>query len=267
VVPDTACLVKSEKLSLQEDAAAHSARILVLGEVLWDIFPDSTRLGGAPLNFAAHVQRMGHRAALISAVGEDDLGGFALETVQSLGLNTDLLETTNRFPTGTARVQMDPGGQTTFSIQRPAAYDAVNLSPQQIRRIQEWNPQWFYFGTLFPAVAQGRATLHRLLCALPEAIRFYDLNLRPGFDSPALVCELLNAAQVIKLNQQEMSAVGRFCGLPSETEAFCRAGSKRFGWDAVCITLGSRGCAIQAGGRIRGSSWISRRGRGHCRGR
>lgn len=236
-------------MSLQGNADSPPARVLVLGEVLWDVFPDSTRrLGGAPLNFAAHIQRMGDLPSLISAVGEDDLGKRALQMIQSLGLSRNLLQTTNRFPTGTAQVHVEPSGQTTFSIQRPAAYDAVDLSEEQIQRIHAWSPEWFYFGTLFPAAPEGHATLLRLLCAVPEAIRFCDLNLRPGFDSSELIAEMLKAAQVIKLNQEEMRAVGRLCGLPSETEEFCKAGSQRFSWKAVCVTLAARGCAIFARG-------------------
>ncbi len=37
--------------------------ILVLGEVLWDMFEHSTALGGAPLNFAAHAKRLGYDPA------------------------------------------------------------------------------------------------------------------------------------------------------------------------------------------------------------
>jgi len=231
-------------LSLQITGNSLASRVLVLGEVLWDVFPDSTRLGGAPLNFAVHAQRMGHHPALISAVGQDDFGNQARKAIGSLGLSLELVQTTNRFPTGTACVHLEPGGQTTFSILRPAAYDAVTLSEEQIRQIQHWSPEWFYFGTLYPALPDGHATLLRLLCAVPNAIRFYDLNLRPGFDSPPLVCELLDAAQVIKLNQEEMNAVSRLCDLPSEPQAFCRTGSQRYRWEAVCITLAAQGCAI-----------------------
>jgi fructokinase len=78
-------------------------------------------------------------------------------------------------------------------------------------------------------------------------MRFYDVNLRPGFDSPALVTELLALASVVKLNEAELQAVSRFGALPSDMEAFCRAGVERYGWKAVCVTLGARGCAVLAG--------------------
>ena len=47
-------------------AGLHRRPIAVLGEVLWDVFDRSRRLGGAPLNFAAHASRLGHDALLIS---------------------------------------------------------------------------------------------------------------------------------------------------------------------------------------------------------
>ena len=48
------------------------ATVVVLGEVLWDIFGETRRLGGAPLNFAAHARRLGHAVSLISGLGIDE---------------------------------------------------------------------------------------------------------------------------------------------------------------------------------------------------
>jgi fructokinase len=242
--------VRSANLTLQADADRGAAfvRVAVLGEILWDLFADSTRLGGAPLNFAVHASRMGCEALLISAVGGDELGAQAEQAVGELGLDPSMLQTTNRWATGTAHVWIDPLGQPAFKINRPAAYDAVQLTEEQIGRLTRWNPGWLYYGTLFPSTAEGKSTLFRLLRVLPEAIPFYDVNLRPGFDSPELVLELLALAGVVKLNETELQGASRFSGLPDTVEAFCREGAERFGWKAVCVTYGARGCAIFAGG-------------------
>ena len=82
-------------------------------------------------------------------------------------------------------MQIDPGGHPTFTIPSPAAYDAVHLTEEQIRRLTNWAPAWIYSGTLFPSMEEGKRTLLQLLAALPQTMRFYDVNLRPGFDSPA----------------------------------------------------------------------------------
>jgi fructokinase len=205
-------------------------------------------LGGAALNFAAHLKRLGHEPLLVSAVGTDKLGDEAIQAITSLGLNPTFIQKTERFKTGTAAVQMGPRDHTSFVIERPAAYDAVQLSESHIEQIIRWRPEWLYYGTLFSASVTGRGVLRRLLDAVPQAQRFYDLNLRPGSDSPELVVELLRAANVVKLNEQELRAVHEFTKLPADTEAFCRAAVERFGWNAVCVTLGAKGCAMLAAG-------------------
>jgi fructokinase len=41
--------------------------------------------------------------------------------------------------------------------------------------------------------------------------------------------------------------VHQWLELPADPEAFCRAGSARYGWHAACVTFGPRGCALLAG--------------------
>ena len=222
--------------------------VVVLGEVIWDVFEHSRRLGGAALNFAAHARRLGHFPSLISAVGTDPLGEEAAAAIAALGLDTRFLQKTTRFCTGRARVRMGPGDRTRFVIERPAAYDAVLLSDEEIEQIVQRAPAWFYYGTLFASTPEGEAVLLRLLDALPITTRLYDLNLRPGSDSEPLVQRLLAQANVVKVNEDELLAVHEFTGLPVSLEAFCREGSRQFGWKAVCVTLGARGCAMLACG-------------------
>jgi fructokinase len=230
--------------------------IVVLGEVLWDIFADSACLGGAPLNFAVNARRLGYYPILISAVGQDTLGERAAGNIRDLGLDVEMLHSSAKWKTGTASVQIDGSGQPTFRIERPAAYDDVRLTANDIRHLADLKPSWLYHGTLFPSAPEARTTLQRLIDALPQTTRFYDVNLRPGFDSLELVAELIATAEVVKLNEFEAESVSAYLELPSNLEGFCRSGAARFGWRAVCITLGERGCAmfdgadfITAGGR------------------
>ena len=99
-------------------------------------------------------------------------------------------------------------------------------------------------------------TLTRLLDALPEARRFYDVNLRPGFDSPPLVLDLIARATVVKLNEPEVAAEGRMSGLPVTVKEFCRSGAE------------PQGCAVLRDGEYKvfeGLCGEGRRcGRGLC---
>jgi fructokinase len=243
VIPER---TEKENLSLQVDSLLQ--HVVVLGEVLWDLFEHSRRLGGAPLNFGVHARRLGHPVTLISALGADEPGKRAGEMIASLDLDTRFLQKTSRFPTGTAQVQIEHSGVTQFTIPRPAAYDAVDLSAHDLELLEQDARGWFYYGTLFASTDPGKSVLHQILGALQGAKKFYDLNLRPGSDSPKLVCELLQSADVVKLNEEELQRVHEFSGLPLNVEAFCRQGSARFGWQAVGVTLGDRGCAVLAGG-------------------
>ncbi|MEJ2105364.1 MAG: hypothetical protein P8X47_12435 [Ignavibacteriaceae bacterium] len=50
-------------------------KITAIGEILFDIYPDSKNLGGAPLNFLYHVYKLTGEGNIISRVGNDVLGG------------------------------------------------------------------------------------------------------------------------------------------------------------------------------------------------
>jgi len=234
---------------LSSQVASPTQPVIVLGEVLWDLFDHARRLGGAPLNFGVHARRLGHEVSLISAVGNDELGDQARGMIAALDLDTRFLQTTPLFPTGTASVHACTDGRIQFTIHRPAGYDAVELSARTIELLKQDAPAWCYFGTLFASTPQGKEVLDRLLAALPGAAKFYDLNLRPGSDSEQLVQELLQRADVVKLNEEELHRVHNFTGLPLNVPEFCRAGSERYNWRAVGVTLGERGCAILADGQ------------------
>lgn len=235
------------ELSLHK-SAVNSVRLLSVGEVLWDRFDHSSRLGGAPLNFAAHIKRLGHEPLLVSALGVDAAGTAARDAIAALGLDTRFIQSTDRFHTGVATVRLETGEDTSFTIHRPAAYDAIALTDAALETLTGWNPAWFYYGTLFASRSEGRGVLDQLLRALPCATRFYDLNLRPGHEPPDLVDDLLRRANVVKLNERELLVVHHALGLPREAEAFCAHGADHYGWKAVCVTFGARGCAMRVGG-------------------
>lgn len=224
--------------------------VVVLGEILWDVVGENRRLGGAPLNFAAHARSFGHPVTLVSALGADAAGREAAECLADLDLDVELVQTTSRFATGMAEVRLGKNGSAEFEIVRPAAYDAVELSAFELEALQARSPAWLYYGTLFPSTPSGRLTLERLFEALPRAQKFYDLNLRPGADAPDLIETLLAHADVVKLNDDELTRVCEITGLPGNVEAFCQAAIERYGLDGISVTLGERGCAMLVNGQF-----------------
>src|SRR5271157_4014847 len=157
---------------------AYSVRIVSVGEILWDVIGENEYLGGAPLNFAAHAQKLGHEVFPLSGVGADKRGRKALELLKARGMSADFVQVLRDKPTGTAEVELDMEGKPTFRIVRPVAYDFVDLTDDELKRIAALRPDWIYFGTLYHMSSQALDSTRKLLKAVPHAQRFYDVNLR-----------------------------------------------------------------------------------------
>ena len=229
-------------------------RIVSVGEILWDVIGDNEYLGGAPLNFAAHAQKLGHEVFPLSGVGADARGRKALDRLQSRGMSTEFVQVVPDKPTGTAEVELDMEGKPTFRIVRSVAYDFVDLSDSDLKRIAELEPDWIYLGTLYHMAPNSLASTKKLLKAVPKAKRFYDINLREGHWSLATIEELSALATVTKLSDSEAesldASVDASEGPGSSIESFCRRWCNRFGCSTMCVTFGERGCAILKGGRF-----------------
>ena len=222
-----------------------------IGEVLWDIFPDGQRFGGAPLNICLNLKRLGHTATLLSAVGNDPLGKLALARMDELQLSTEAIAVTTEAPTGTARVTFLADGEPSYVIPRPAAFDFLGM--QKLPSAPRGEVDWLYFGTLCQTEERVETFTAALAHDLPAAQCFYDLNLRPGQWDFALVQRLSRLADVVKLNEEEASTLfAHSSGTQAafSLAAFCDLWSSSYGVHTICITLGSRGCVVYAGGRL-----------------
>ena len=224
------------------------SRILTIGEILWDVFPDSERLGGASFNFSVNARRLGEDVVFLSAVGEDARGREARTRAAAYGLDPSFIQIVPGTSTGVVTVQVNAAGQPDFTIHRPAAYDRLVLNSHLLARLTEWNPDWIYFGTLHQFDPAVRHLTRRLIAALPAARKFYDVNLRRDCYSPELVLELLPIADAVKLNDEEVATVEAMAGVRSPSLAgFTEAWSQRMGWRAVAVTRGKDGCAVRIG--------------------
>jgi fructokinase len=229
-------------------------RIVSVGEILWDVIGENEYLGGAPLNFAAHAQKLGHEVYPLSAVGADRRGRKALDLLKGRGMSTEFVQVLKDKPTGTAEVELDMEGKPTFRIVRPVAYDFVDLTDGELKRIAELQPGWIYLGTLYHMSAQALASTKKLLKAVPHAKRFYDVNLREGHWSLATIEQLSALATVIKLSDSEAesldASVDASEGPGHSIEDFCHRWSGRFHCKTMCVTFGERGCAILKDGKF-----------------
>lgn len=224
-------------------------RIISIGEILWDVFPDGEHLGGAPFNFAVHARRLGEEVAFLSAVGSDERGREAKRRAVEFGLPAEFLVVVDEAATGEVRVSFDAAGQPQYAIVQPAAPDYLRIGEAMADHLRRFDADCVVFNTLFAHRPFCGEQLEKVLALSPRAKRFYDVNLRPASYDAAVVEQLLRAADVVKMNADESVEVAsllgwEYAGLPE----FCSELAEAFALEAVCVTRGGEGCSVWRGG-------------------
>ncbi len=217
----------------------NSKQVIAFGEIIWDILPSGRVMGGAPANFAIRMQSLGHRVTLVSRVGQDGLGAEALLQLKTRGVDIGSVAVDEKFPTGTAQVQIQPDGSPVFSIIPNVAYDYITRTPELSEAVRA--ADFFCFGSLVQRSDISRATLRALL-ADTTGIRVLDLNLRPACFTPECVPESLAFADILKLNLQEAHYIKAVLGWPQLDEMqMAQELVRKFELEVCLITLGGQG--------------------------
>ena len=215
--------------------------ILVMGEILFDVFPDARRLGGAPFNFAFHLKQLGFDVRFVSRVGKDNLGWEILDFLDAAGFDTGDIQMDTEHPTGTVNISMHPDGGHAFSIVRNTAYDHM-MNNDRIRALARSSWRLFYTGTLIQRSRNNAAVVRDVLANRPPSARcFCDINLRPGCYSAGTITSSLSQADILKVNEEELVEItGNKTRVPDVEEAVegLMAG---YGLEQVILTKGSRG--------------------------
>jgi fructokinase len=103
-------------------------KAVAYGEVLWDVFDQVKKIGGAPLNVALRMKTLGCEVAMISCVGNDEDGDAIIDQVKSMGLETNAIMQSENFPTGLVNVTLNERGSATYEINYPSAWDKIVLN-------------------------------------------------------------------------------------------------------------------------------------------
>ena len=112
------------------EADSNSKQTFVgLGEVLWDIFPDGPRFGGAPANYACSVAALDESVDvfMVSGVGSDELGQRALKELDQRRVRTDFVQQRSE-QTGFVKVSLDDAGIATYEFAEDTAWDNLAWS-------------------------------------------------------------------------------------------------------------------------------------------
>lgn len=225
--------------------SSHPARVAGLGEVLWDVFPDGEAFGGAPANFACHCQALGADAVVVSAVGDDERGRRAIDFLNEHSVDTRYIQTLPDASTGAVLVQLDEEGKAGYTFLENTAWDRLSWSAPLAELAGTLDA--VCFGTLGQRSGQSRATILRFLKATrAECLRVFDINLRQHYHSPELVLASLEAANVLKVNDEELPMLAGWLGLAGTPERQLASLLDRFALRLAILTCGARGALMLA---------------------
>lgn len=211
--------------------------IVCWGELLWDLYPDRSILGGAAGNVAYHLQVLGDSALLVSRIGTDPLGDAALAGLRSAGLDPRLVQRDPGRPTGTVYVSLHEG-EPSFTIGSEAAWDGIEYDPPTREAVRA--ADLVVYGTLAQRSPLGFGALGQALVDLPgHAVKVCDLNVRPPFASREVVDTALERADVVKLNEAEARRVSELFHTASPIDWLLERGVS-----LVALTLGRSGSRL-----------------------
>lgn len=220
---------------------AKKLNAVCFGEILFDVFPDKERIGGAPLNVALRLSSLGVTTEMISKVGDDLKGEELLAYLKANNIITENIEKDPSFETGKVKVQLSASGSATYTIDYPVAWDKIEATEAMEKSVKE--ADFFVFGSLVNRDDKSRESLFRLL---PQGrYNILDLNLRPPHYSKELLIKLLEYTDFIKFNDDELYEVAAMLGSKYHSlEQNLLFMAVKFPDRSICVTKGAYGAVL-----------------------
>lgn len=217
------------------------SKITCFGEVLWDVFPTHKKIGGAPLNVANRLQAFGNNVTIISAIGQDKNGTELLNFIKQSGIDTSCIQVHNEYKTGKVKVMLNEKGSASYDIKYPRAWDKIRLTETNKAAVK--NADAFVYGSLAARDESSRNTLINLLELAKYKI--FDLNLRPPYYTKELLIKLMDAADFIKFNDDELYEVSGYLDSKYRSmEQNIRFISEKTNTKHICVTKGHHGAVL-----------------------
>ena len=219
------------------------ARAVVIGEVLFDLFPDGDRLGGAPSNFAVHAAALGADVHLISAVGEDRYGKNAISSLTAVDVDTSGVRVSDS-PTGTVKVTLS-AGHPSYEIVEGVAWDEIDLIETSRNHLKK--AQLLCWGTLAQRSCRSEEAHRQLFDLVPNScLNVCDLNFRQHYHDADVVRQSLTHSDLLKLSDEDLPILRSYISGPKDDRDYLRDIRHVYGIRVAVLTLGERGCRVSA---------------------
>lgn len=216
------------------------------GEILWDVLPTGAKPGGAPMNVAYHLQKLGLQAAMISRVGLDEKGEALLAILQQNGVATTYIQRDPVHKTGIVNATLHPTNEVTYEIVHPVAWDFI--APEEGLAALVNGSRFFIYGSLAARDNPSAQTLRELVEAAQTKV--VDINLRPPHFSQPLIEWLLASADILKLNEHELPLLTSWYSQLKKDDEQVKFLQDRFSIPTIIVTKGGDGAMVCCEGQL-----------------
>ena len=214
------------------------------GEILFDVLPTEIKAGGAPMNVAYHLNKLGKRSTLISRVGEDKRGEDLIEFLRNRSIDTTNVQIDKEHPTSTVIASPNEAGDMKYEIVENVAWDYIELKSGYETLLK--NSGYFVFGSLATRSAVSRNTLFTLLEA--DCKKVFDINLRAPFIHKENIEHQLYKTDIVKMNEEELALVSSWYADYNSIEEKINFLQDKFHLNTLIVTRGSQGAMVNRDG-------------------
>lgn len=212
--------------------------VICFGEVLWDNLPSGRKPGGAPMNVAYHLNKLGINSTLISQVGDDQDGRDLIDVLINLAIDVQYCRVDKIHKTSTVEVNITAEHEVEYDIVYPVAWDFIAHDSNYNALVQQ--SKAIVFGSLSSRNEVTRHTLQQLVKF--SGYRVFDANLRAPHYNKDILEVLLRQTDLLKLNVNELYLISDWYVNNSSTEMerveFLQS---HFKIDEILITKGGDG--------------------------
>jgi fructokinase len=206
------------------------------------MLPDGKLLGGAPANFAYHCHALGADAKVLSAIGDDELGREIIDELNARQVNIDYIDT-NTHPTGTVDVLVGDDGDAHYTINEEVAWDHIQWTDEL--QLLAARVDAVCFGSLAQRSTDSCEAIHQFLShTKANCLRIFDINLRQQYYSRKILDRSLQAANVFKLNDDELTVIQKLLDLPNSPQDALQVLRSRYQLQCIALTRGAEGSIL-----------------------
>ncbi len=220
--------------------------VVCFGEVLWDILPSGPLPGGAPMNVAYHLKKLGTNPALITKTGLDKYGEDLVKILSKSGVTTEFFYVDYEQSTGLVYANVNDHNEVVYDIVYPSAWDFIEWKDELTSLAKD--AKYFVYGSLTSRNKVSRDTLYQLLEVAQTKV--LDINLRPPHFHRTYVEYLLQKADILKMNIAELEFITGWFSHVQTTEDRMKLMQDEFNIETLIVTMGGDGALVNHKGTI-----------------